>query len=151
MNTVEGIQMDAFLHLLYVRGWVLSSLTNCGSIRVGKCHRHAAGVDAAYQEGQMTIAEFYASNEWKLCRNAYRRKVGGLCERCAQNGRIVPGDEVHHKQRLTPRNVNNPAVTLSFENLELLCEDCHHAEHFHGKRRWRFDRQGRLTIPPSAE
>ena len=99
----------------------------------------------------MTVAEFYATNEWKLCRNAYRKTKGGLCERCAKKGLIVPGAEVHHKVRLNAQNVNDPKISLSFDNLELLCEECHHEEHFNGKRRWRFDRNGRLTIPPGRK
>ena len=36
---------------------------------------------------------------------------------------------MHHKVRLTPENIHEPAVTLNFENLELLCQECHNREH----------------------
>jgi len=36
---------------------------------------------------------------------------------------------VHHKIKLTPYNVNNPEVALNWENLQLLCIDCHNREH----------------------
>ena len=36
---------------------------------------------------------------------------------------------VHHKIALTPENINDPNITLNWENLELLCQDCHNKEH----------------------
>ncbi len=73
--------------------------------------------------------KFYNSKAWKKCREAYKQSVNGLCERCLKNGKYVVGDEVHHKICLTPENINNPDITLSFENLELLCSSCHSIEH----------------------
>lgn len=73
--------------------------------------------------------KFYNSKEWKKCREAYKQSVNGLCERCLNNGKYVPGDEVHHKIYLTPDNINDPYITLSFSNLELLCATCHSIEH----------------------
>ena len=55
--------------------------------------------------------------------------VGGLCERCYAQGMYVPGVIVHHKIHLTPENVSNPLIALDPNNLELLCRDCHAAEH----------------------
>lgn len=37
---------------------------------------------------------------------------------------------VHHKCYLDMSNIYNPEVTLNFDNLELLCMDCHNKEHF---------------------
>ena len=68
--------------------------------------------------------KFYNSKEWKKCRTAYKQSKFGLCERCGQ-----PGYEVHHKIYLSPENISNPAISLSFENLELLCSSCHSIEH----------------------
>lgn len=73
--------------------------------------------------------KFYNSKEWKKCREAYKQSVNGLCERCLKAGKYVPGDEVHHKTYLTPENINNPDITLNWENLELLCATCHSKEH----------------------
>ena len=75
---------------------------------------------------------FYNSNAWKECRTAYKKSVGGLCERCLKNGLVVAGDIVHHKIHLTPENINDPAVTLNFKNLELVCRECHALEHSNG-------------------
>lgn len=94
--------------------------------------------------GASSIAAFYATNAWKQTRHAYAKSVGGLCERCAKRGKIVPGVEVHHKVRLTEQTVKDPKVALSWDNLELLCGECHHAEHRKSKRRWEFTEDGRL-------
>ncbi|MCI1593228.1 HNH endonuclease [Heyndrickxia oleronia] len=68
--------------------------------------------------------KFYKTTAWKKCRSSYFAYRHGLCERCSEPGKIV-----HHKQYLTPDNINDPEITLSFNNLELLCQDCHNKEH----------------------
>jgi len=73
--------------------------------------------------------KFYNSKQWIKCRELYKQSVNGLCERCLSKGKYVPGEEVHHKIYLTPENINDPYITLSFENLELLCSSCHSIEH----------------------
>ena len=55
---------------------------------------------------------FYSSKAWKECRKAYRKKVGGLCERCLKEGRISAGVIVHHKIYVTPENINRPDIIL---------------------------------------
>ena len=72
---------------------------------------------------------FYNSKEWQACREAYIASKQGLCERCLAQGRISPGEIVHHKEWLTPDTIGDPSVTLNFDNLELLCWDCHNKEH----------------------
>ena len=67
---------------------------------------------------------FYKSAAWQDCRAAYIQSVFGLCEKCGR-----PGVIVHHKIYLTPDNITDPYITLSFENLELLCSSCHSIEH----------------------
>ena len=93
---------------------------------------------------------FYSSPAWKSCRAAYIKSVGGLCERCLKAGRIVPGEEVHHKERLTPETVKDPRVALAWENLELLCAACHRAEHRKAARRWKCGPDGRGEIHPGS-
>lgn len=91
--------------------------------------------------------DFYRSSAWGKCRTSFIMYKGGLCERCLKEGIIKPGDIVHHKKYLTPENINDPTVTLSFDNLELLCQDCHNNEH-HGTEAvaegMRFDENGDL-------
>jgi 5-methylcytosine-specific restriction endonuclease McrA len=55
--------------------------------------------------------------------------VNGLCERCLKAGQYVPGYILHHKIELTPRNINEPGIAFGWDNLELLCIDCHNEEH----------------------
>ena len=72
---------------------------------------------------------FYASEAWRKCRLGYishRRSVdGGLCEECHENLGYI----VHHREHITPRTVNDPRVTLSWDNLEYVCKDCHDKIH----------------------
>lgn len=72
---------------------------------------------------------FYYSTAWKKCRAAYismrEAADGGLCERCGEH----PGYIIHHKVELTPDNINDPDVSLSFGNLMYLCHDCHNRIH----------------------
>jgi len=68
---------------------------------------------------------FYKSRAWQECRDAYYVSQHGICERCGNAGVIV-----HHKEPLTPENINNPNITLNWDNLEVLCLDCHNKEHF---------------------
>ncbi|KZL94357.1 HNH endonuclease [Clostridium magnum] len=68
--------------------------------------------------------KFYKSKTWKSCRDSYFIHRYGLCERCSKPGKIV-----HHKEKLTPANINNPKVSLNWDKLELLCQDCHNKEH----------------------
>lgn len=72
---------------------------------------------------------FYNSSAWRACRAAYIKKRYGLCEDCLARGDITPGVIVHHIIPITPDNINNPGITLSFSNLRLLCRDCHAAVH----------------------
>lgn len=87
---------------------------------------------------------FYSSMAWRKCREAFRQYRGGLCERCLARGLIVPGTEVHHKRRLTRENLHDPAVTLNWDNLELLCAPCHDEEHGHAEMRT--DARGHVAL-----
>ena len=84
---------------------------------------------------------FYNSIAWQQCRDGYIKSVFGLCERCGKPGYIV-----HHKIHLTPGNINDPNITLNWDNLEYLCQDCHNKEHNTSKvnRRYKFDDKGNV-------
>ena len=88
--------------------------------------------------------EFYKSWPWIRCSKAYRVERSNLCERCLAKGLIVPGDVVHHKIKLTPENINDPAISLNWDNLELLCKRCHIEEH--RGTRWRADELGHIEL-----
>lgn len=89
---------------------------------------------------------FYKKQAWRDCQAAYIKAAGGLCERCYAMGKVVPGEIVHHKIHLTPQNINDPSITLSFDNLELLCRECHGIEHSKNKKRYKIDELGRVTV-----
>lgn len=72
---------------------------------------------------------FYQSKAWLDTRQAYAASVGWLCEDCLSRGLYVPGKVVHHVTPLTPENIKDPSVALSWDNLRLVCQDCHAAEH----------------------
>ena len=88
---------------------------------------------------------FYRSASWATCRDSYIAKCRGLCERCLSRGLIRAGKIVHHKVYLTPENIAIPGIALNHANLELLCQDCHNAEH-HGlnNARYRIDDAGNV-------
>lgn len=73
--------------------------------------------------------KFYKSKAWYQCRKAYIMSVNGLCERCLAEGKFEHGYIVHHKVYLTAKNINDPNVSLNWDNLEYVCQDCHNKEH----------------------
>ena len=88
----------------------------------------------------------YKSKAWQKTRDAYARSVGGLCELCWEKGVLRPGEIVHHKIHITPENINDPSITLSFDNLQLVCRDHHAMIHDRRQRRYKVDELGRVTI-----
>lgn len=80
---------------------------------------------------------FYSSKAWQDCRYEYAKSVHYLCENCMRKGIYRPGVIVHHIEELTPANIHRPEITLNFDNLELLCRECHaeqHTERSKGRR-----------------
>lgn len=88
------------------------------------------------QRSNPEIARFYNSPEWKRCRASYKKSKMNLCERCGKIGYFV-----HHKVYIDMSNIYDTSVTLNFDNLELLCKDCHNKEHFGEEL---FDDEGNL-------
>lgn len=86
--------------------------------------------------------KFYNSQTWKRTRKAYGDSKQWLCERCLKHGQITKGIIVHHKIKLNENNIKNYNISLSFDNLELVCRACHasdeYMEHGTGKRRFIF-------------
>ena len=90
---------------------------------------------------------FYKSSAWKRCRAGYISKRisidGGMCERChEQLGYIV-----HHKEWISPENINDLDVLLNWDNLQYVCKECHDNEHLpthkRASLRCGFDENGR--------
>ena len=67
---------------------------------------------------------FYKSKQWQDVRQYVLLRDFNLCVRCGK-----AAEEVHHKIRLTEKNVKDPLVALNPDNLESLCHECHTAEH----------------------
>lgn len=89
---------------------------------------------------------FYTGSAWEYCRESYKKQAGGLCEVCRAKGLIVPGEIVHHVIHITPKNINDPNVTMNPENLQLVCRECH-AEIHKRKKRYKVDEMGRVYAP----
>lgn len=88
---------------------------------------------------------FYLSKAWQDTRKAYAKSVGGLCERCLEKGLYKAGEIVHHKIHITPDNIHDESITLNWDNLELVCRECHSEEHTRHKRRYKVDEYGRVA------
>lgn len=89
--------------------------------------------------------EFYSSTAWKECREKYKAYRRGLCELCLKNGQYTPGEIVHHKIHISRKTINDPSITLNFDNLLLVCRQ-HHADlHNTTSKRYRVDEQGHVT------
>lgn len=70
--------------------------------------------------------KFYNSTRWKRCRKTYVASLPSqLCMRCG----VEIGTEVHHIIELTARNIHDDNITLSWDNLMLLCKQCHNDIH----------------------
>ena len=92
---------------------------------------------------------FYKSKQWQNCRENYLKSVHYLCERCfKEKGIIVPAEIVHHKKHLTPRNIDNPTITMGYDNLMAVCRNCHADLHSTRQRRYRVDEKGNVIILP---
>lgn len=89
---------------------------------------------------------FYKSRQWQHCRNSFAKSKGGLCEKCLESGKITAGVIVHHKIHITPENINNPDITLNWDNLVLLCRDCHAQMHGKPQKRYVVDDLGNVII-----
>lgn len=97
--------------------------------------------------------KFYDSSAWKKTRKAfidYRISIdGGMCQKCKD----ALGYIVDHIEELTPDNINNPTITLSFDNFQYLCLKCHNTKTFGEKEneRYYFDSRGVVHELPLFE
>ena len=85
---------------------------------------------------------FYKSKEWRKCRDGFMSSKNYVCERCNDVASIC-----HHKIYINALNVDDPNITLNWDNLEALCQTCHNQEHFKTKSTdegLRFDKEGNI-------
>lgn len=88
---------------------------------------------------------FYKSQAWQNCRNTVMKMRGGLCEDCYQEGKITSAEEVHHIVPINPQNINDPSITLNYDNLVCLCREHHRRRHGTRETRYTIDEWGRVT------
>jgi len=89
---------------------------------------------------------FYKSKAWKNCRDSYMESVSNLCEDCLAKGLYTKAEIAHHVIPLTPENIEDPAIALSWSNLRAVCRECHAAAHGARDRRYTVDQSGRVTV-----
>lgn len=85
---------------------------------------------------------FYKSKAWIKCRNSFMESKHFTCERCGHRAVIA-----HHKKHITPDNINDPYITLNWDNLQALCMKCHAEAHGGGSgvpEGYSFDSNGNL-------
>lgn len=82
---------------------------------------------------------FYTGKEWKRCSRGYMSSKAYICERCGGVATIC-----HHKQYITPSNITDPYITLCWDNLEALCQECHNLEHMLKRSLTYFDEAGNV-------
>lgn len=95
---------------------------------------------------------FYKSKAWVDCRESYLKSVGYKCEDCLAKGIETPAVIVHHIEELNPDNINDPEVTMNFDNLKAVCRKCHADEHINhvNARRYFFGENGEVILKKSA-
>lgn len=95
---------------------------------------------------------FYNSARWRQTRRAYKKSVGGLCERCLARGIVKPAEIVHHVKPLTPDNIGDPDISLSWDNLEAVCRECHEEIHDElGEGSHRKDKHKRFKVAKDGQ
>lgn len=105
----------------------------------------------------MTRQEFYNTKGWKRNRIAYALSRNCICERCGRAvyvsgvNEALPKEKrlryvVHHKTYLNDQNYTDPEIAYDWNNLELLCQECHNLEHTEQptKKDVMFDEGGQL-------
>lgn len=88
---------------------------------------------------------FYKTQQWKKCREGYY-KAHPLCEVCLKMGIVTPGEIVHHKEHVTPSNLDDNSILTNWDNLETLCRDHHGEAHSEYKdaKRYKVDEYGNV-------
>lgn len=89
--------------------------------------------------------EFYKSKQWQNCRDTYMQSVHMMCEICRANGIYERAEIVHHKIHITPQNIQDPGITLNFDNLQALCRHHHMLVHStKANKRYMVDKYGNV-------
>lgn len=95
------------------------------------CDDHRDFDISTYQRDP-NIAKRYGAR-WRKLRNLYISQHP-FCELCAEQGKLVPANEVHHKLPLSHGGTHDPT------NLQSLCATCHRKLTASEGDRWRVRR-----------
>lgn len=109
--------------------------------------------------GNISRKSIYKSKLWKKTRILYAISKSCLCERCGQPiymsgaSEYIPKQKrvigiVHHKTYLTESNYVDDSIAYDWNNLELLCINCHNKEHHQdiaNRIDYEFDELGNLV------
>ena len=93
----------------------------------------------------------YNGRRWRKSAKAYAESRCYICERCRNKFARRDGKRkrwmVHHRQPLTKENVHDDLLVYGWDNLQLLCIECHNAVHGRADagRRMAFDADGNLV------
>lgn len=78
------------------------------------------------------LHQFYISKAWRDLSYLLKIERGGRCERCGFTA-VTKEDWAkligHHRQELTEDTVKDPMIALNPALIEIICIDCHNAEH----------------------
>lgn len=85
---------------------------------------------------------FYDSPAWRKCRKSFianRMSIdGGMCQMCKEKLGYI----VDHIEEITPDNINDTSITLSWSNFQYLCHACHNTKTFGTENNYYFDEDG---------
>ena len=70
--------------------------------------------------------------------------------RLKKGDKVKAGDIVHHKTHISPDNISEPNITLSWDNLMLVCRECHAQLHEQSKKRYIINEDGSVTVKQEA-
>lgn len=77
--------------------------------------------------------EIYATSRWRKLRSGYIMQHP-LCEICLLDGRVVPSEDVHHKDSfMNYDGLQRLGKAYDTDNLVALCKRCHAALHKSGR------------------
>lgn len=96
----------------------------CPNLSDGRyCEQHRKMVEKNYEQYSRDPAVHKKySRAWKRIRDSYV-KTHPFCERCFEQGILVPADEVHHKVPISQGGTHDRS------NLMSLCKSCHNKIH----------------------
>ena len=75
------------------------------------------------------LHQFYCSRPWRSLSYNLKIKANGKCNRCGETLLDFSKLIGHHTIELNEDNINNPAIALNPDKIEIICHSCHNKEH----------------------